>query len=322
MAELSEDSSEEKPDVIHSSDFFHSIPVSIDEIESNLYLGNLAAATSTATLTSYKITHILTIDTCPLPRNILRLKHINFKFIQLSDLPREDLLSHFEDAITFIKDGVSKGAVLVHCYFGVSRSATVILAYVMQKYHLTYRQAFEKVKKKRSVVYPNQGFVSQLKLFREMGYKIDKSHMKFKVFRLGVAADKVRKVKILPQDYSDLIKPDPDLACAKPEPNAYRCKKCRRILASESNLIPHTSMTEGGGICRKIYFLEPIAWMENISNSTNGKLHCPKCQTKLGSFSWIMGCQCPCGCQVAPAFYLTPSKVDWTNVVKNVERNV
>ncbi|KAJ8972808.1 hypothetical protein NQ317_009504 [Molorchus minor] len=218
-------------DVLHKVDF-NLCPISIEEIEENLFLGGLAAAKDINTLNKFKITHILTIDTCPLPRNILQLKHITIKFIQLSDLPKEDLLSHFNDADTFIKEGISNGAVLVHCYFGVSRSATVVIAYIMKKYGITYHEAFERVKAKRSIVYPNQGFVSQLKLFREMGYTVDPKNMHFKMFKLNVAADKVRKVKILPQSYLGLIQPDPGLTQIQPEPNVYRCKKCRRVLAS------------------------------------------------------------------------------------------
>lgn len=300
--------------------YFNGEPASLDLIEPSLYLGNLTAATDTNVLTQHGITHILTIDTCPLPRRILELKHLTTKYIQLSDLPKEDLLSHFDDTEAFINEAISKGNVLVHCYFGVSRSATVVIAYIMKKYKLSYYEAFEKVKTRRTIVYPNQGFVSQLKLYKEMSYTVDKNHMKYKIFRLNMAADKVRKVKILPQDYFDLIKPDPGLTQTQPEPNVYRCKKCRRVLASESNLITHKDKASGEGVCcTKTYFLEPLSWMSNITQITQGKLHCPKCNVKIGSFSWVMGCQCPCGCQVAPAFYLIPSKVDWTNVVKNVE---
>ncbi|KAF5307783.1 hypothetical protein FQR65_LT06654 [Abscondita terminalis] len=300
--------------------FFHAGPVSLNLIEPNFILGNLSAATDISTIMKYKISHILTIDTCPLPRQILELKHLTTKFIQLSDLPKEDLLKYLDETKDFIDDGLKSGVVLVHCYYGVSRSATVVIAYVMQKYQLSYAEAFEMVKNKRSIVFPNQGFVSQLKLYKEMGYKIDKNHMKYKLYRLGMAADKVKQAKILPQDFFDLIKPDPGLIRIQPEPNVYRCKKCRRIVASESNLIIHQDGQSANKVyCNKTYFIEPLSWMNNITQTTQGKLHCPKCGTKLGSFSWIMGCQCPCGCQVAPAFYLTPSKVDWTNVVKNVE---
>nr|XP_022905968.1 dual specificity protein phosphatase MPK-4-like [Onthophagus taurus]XP_022908639.1 dual specificity protein phosphatase MPK-4-like [Onthophagus taurus] len=306
-----------KGDVLHT--YFNGGPVSIDLIEKNLYLGSLSAATDIPTLNKYEITHILTIDTVPLPRNVLDIRNITSKFIQLSDQPKEDLLSHFTNSIEFINNGISKGNVLVHCYFGVSRSATIIIAYIMKKYNLNYTEALKKVKKRRSIVCPNRGFVTQLILFEEMLYKVNPNHLRYKNYRLTCAADKVKKAKILPQDYHDLIKRDPGVTQIQPEPNVYRCKRCRRVLAGESNLITHKEKISDEKICRKTYFLEPLSWMNGITQSVQGKLHCPKCNNKVGSFSWVMGCACPCGCEVAPAFYLTPSKIDWTNVVKNVE---
>ncbi|KAK9890501.1 hypothetical protein WA026_010580 [Henosepilachna vigintioctopunctata] len=290
-------------------------PINVDLIEPNLYLGGLAAAKDVGTLSKLKITHILTIDCCPLPRQILELKELNIKFVQLSDQPKEDILSSFDDTYLFIEDGIQKGNVLVHCYFGVSRSATLVIAYIMKKYSLNYVDAFQKVKLKRSIVYPNHGFVSQLHLYKEMGYTTDKNNMKYKIFRLNMAADRFKKIKILPQNFHDCIKPDPGLTQSQPECNVYRCKKCRRIVAAESNLLTHKDKNE---ICKKTYFIEPLQWM-NIAQTDQGKLYCPKCQNKLGSFSWVMGCQCPCGVQIAPAFYLKPSKIDFTNVVQNVE---
>lgn len=72
-------------------------------------------------------------------------------------------------------------------------------------------------------------------------------------------------------------------------------------------------------LCREIYFIEPLAWMEGITKNVQGKLHCPKCRHKLGNFSWINGCNCPCGKLISPAFYLVPSKVEISHSVQNVQ---
>lgn len=50
-----------------------------------------------------------------------------------------------------------------------------------------------RVKSKRRFVQPNNGFMVQLRLFHKMGWKIDPTHEKFKLYRLRMAADKVRK---------------------------------------------------------------------------------------------------------------------------------
>ena len=40
--------------------------------------------------------------------------------ISVADMCHEDLLCHFESAYKFIKEGVTRGSILVHCYHGVS----------------------------------------------------------------------------------------------------------------------------------------------------------------------------------------------------------
>lgn len=54
---------------------------------------------------------------------------------------------------------------------------------------------FFRVKSKRSIVQPNNGFTVQLRLYHKMGWKIDPYHEKHKLYRLRMAADKFRKGK-------------------------------------------------------------------------------------------------------------------------------
>ncbi|CAF3544336.1 unnamed protein product [Rotaria sp. Silwood1] len=51
---------------------------------------------------------------------------------------------------------------LVHCVAGVSRSATVILAYLMKYHHNTLTEAFHYLVEKRPQIWPNEGFMIQL----------------------------------------------------------------------------------------------------------------------------------------------------------------
>lgn len=54
------------------------------------------------------------------------------------------------------------GSVLVHCEMGISRSSTVVIAYLMRYHNMTRDEAYEVCKTRRPMVYPNQGFWKQL----------------------------------------------------------------------------------------------------------------------------------------------------------------
>ncbi len=62
-----------------------------------------------------------------------------------------------------IKD--SNGRVLVHCQAGISRSATICLAYLMKKKRVRLEEAFDFVKQRRSIISPNFSFMGQLLQF-------------------------------------------------------------------------------------------------------------------------------------------------------------
>lgn len=61
--------------------------------------------------------------------------------------------------------------VLVHCAGGVSRSASICIAYLMQKKNMSYQNAYLAVKKKRKCIKPNQNFVKQLKSYEKTIHK-------------------------------------------------------------------------------------------------------------------------------------------------------
>jgi protein-tyrosine phosphatase len=53
----------------------------------------------------------------------------------------------------------------VHCYAGVSRSSTVVIAYIMKYWKWNLKNTIDFVQAKRVVAKPNEGFMEQLKKY-------------------------------------------------------------------------------------------------------------------------------------------------------------
>lgn len=128
---------------------------SFSKIVDQLYLGNIKAATDKKLLKRHGITHVLQVagGFRPMFQN-----DFVYKVIEVGDVASANLLRHLPAAIQFIKDGMRQGGVLVHCFAGVSRSATCVIAYLMQERQMQFEQAFSFVSKRRPVVFPNMGF--------------------------------------------------------------------------------------------------------------------------------------------------------------------
>ncbi|KAI5650592.1 hypothetical protein M9H77_36597 [Catharanthus roseus] len=81
----------------------------------------------------------------------------------LSDREDVNISQYFEDCFEFIEEAKkSGGGVLVHCFLGRSRSATIVVAYLMKKHGMSLAQALAHVKERRPVAGPNSGFIAQL----------------------------------------------------------------------------------------------------------------------------------------------------------------
>lgn len=120
----------------------------------NLYLGNKSEATNNHN--SYDcIISVIDYD--------YTLPHDNQYNIKIFDDVNQSIIPTIyktADIIDkYIKDNKK---VLVHCSAGVSRSATIVIAYLMIKHKMTYMKALIYVKMKRNIICPNQGFKRQL----------------------------------------------------------------------------------------------------------------------------------------------------------------
>ncbi|CDW77446.1 dual specificity protein phosphatase 1 [Stylonychia lemnae] len=131
----------------------------------NLYLSGIEPTFQLHYLQKENIKSILTVANLIEP---MFPDDFEYKIIDIDDNASCNLLQHFDECIDFIDTRIAEGKnVLVHCAVGVSRSASVVIAYVMKKKGLTRDEAMAFVRKSRPAIYPNSGFREQLLKFQE-----------------------------------------------------------------------------------------------------------------------------------------------------------
>ncbi|AWP04657.1 putative dual specificity protein phosphatase 12 isoform 3 [Scophthalmus maximus] len=200
---------------------------------------------------------------------------------------------------------------------GRSRSATIVTAYLMKRYRLGFSEAYHRLKSVKQDVQVNSGFEGQLCLYEAMHCEVDTSSPVYKQYRLSKITEKYPEMQQVPRE---LFAVDP--AYSSSSEVSYRCRKCRRTVFRGSSILSHPvgggasafghkkSRNLTGDVQCTSYFIEPVLWMEQaLLGVMDGQLLCPKCSSKLGSFSWC-GDQCSCGRWVTPAFQLHRNRVD------------
>ena len=132
----------------------------IDKIVENVWLGNYISSLNIKALKDKCITKILVITDRKIPEYNKEdgFNHLVFK---VADFSSQNIIQYFGECLNFIK-GEEK--VLVHSISGSSRSASIIIAYIIGLNKMTFEEAFQFVKEKRNCIGPKKGVVELLKI--------------------------------------------------------------------------------------------------------------------------------------------------------------
>lgn len=136
----------------------------MNKVLPGLYIGNFKDARDVEQLKKNNITHILSIHDSARPM----LEDLKYLCIPASDSPSQNLIRHFKESTKFIHECRLRGeGCLVHCLAGVSRSVTLVVAYVMTITDFGWEDALSAVRAARSCANPNTGFQKQLQEFEK-----------------------------------------------------------------------------------------------------------------------------------------------------------
>lgn len=126
----------------------------IDEIVDGIYIGDYTVSLQKEKLKELGITHIL---------SLIEMEQLNDNFIRkimpITDTNEQDIKNIFNECIDFIDSAINnKTKILVHCYKGISRSAAIVCAYLINKNKTTFNITITQMQQRRPCIEPNLGF--------------------------------------------------------------------------------------------------------------------------------------------------------------------
>eukprot|EP01062_Namystynia_karyoxenos_P009651 TRINITY_DN13405_c1_g4_i1.p1 TRINITY_DN13405_c1_g4~~TRINITY_DN13405_c1_g4_i1.p1 ORF type:complete len:544 (+),score=129.17 TRINITY_DN13405_c1_g4_i1:99-1730(+) len=216
----------------------HEAAADVSVIEpGRLYLSSYRGSGASAHLKAQGVTHVLCLDEGCRPKHPEEFVYL--KMDRLEDDRYADVLSQLPEALAFLQRATESAAVLVHCEMGRSRSASVVIAWLMLHRGMSLSEAWRTVQRARPIVSPNPAFRRQLRLLDMMRTTVSfESHPLFK-FHLA------ERAAVSSCGFWDINHPccpstDPALYCAQGAGGApgLACSSCGRIVSSPLNLLP------------------------------------------------------------------------------------
>lgn len=139
----------------------------MSEVLPGLWIGSHAAAASVQTLAAQGISHVLNCTNQPGAHGadaaVSGTRYLSLGLLDsTADLPH--MPAALQAGVRFIDEAIrADGRVLVHCHRGISRSVTLVIAYMIWAHRLTAEAAFVQVRRARRVADPNLGYWVSLK---------------------------------------------------------------------------------------------------------------------------------------------------------------
>lgn len=125
--------------------------------------------------------------------------------VLIDDTDKTNIIEHLPKACDFIaKARLHSKGVLIHCQAGVSRSTSIVAAYLMREMGLTTEQALHRIRKTRKQAEPSDFFMLQLELFERCDCEWNPTKVCFSLPRVSPArllfADRVESVHSGPKN--------------------------------------------------------------------------------------------------------------------------
>ncbi|ETN40250.1 uncharacterized protein HMPREF1541_04526 [Cyphellophora europaea CBS 101466] len=297
----------------------------------NLYIGGFIALRRPKALQNCHITHIVSVMDWKFEEDNALTRGFQHLHIPVDDVEDENLLRYFPQAVDFIHKGLkhwqpdkpinnvtdlSSGSedvhqgsgVLIHCAMGKSRSATVLLAYLLWLSRqsrstsptdndndgvalppepLSVIDALTLLRRGRPIAEPNEGFMDQLYLYVDMGCPTTSTELEsHKLYRRFMNKRNVAESLATNQapDVVDILFEDEDDDAATDEPPSSRMAKLTTTDADNSapkdfaEVVPGVSAPTGAPL---------DAGSANTPKSTT-QVRCRRCRTILASTPHIV----------------------------------